>query len=101
MERKEIGLIEGFFLCLCDSASVRIQPDRWKRDLLVFSSGVCLEISATPFLGGLFGSHVPWPVWLVTLLFGPLGLFGLYASKFGNNRLVESLLVVPKLDLRL
>ena len=101
MERKEIGLIEGFFLCLCDSASVRLQPDRWKRDLLVFSSGVCLEIAATPFLAGLIGSHVSWPVWLVTLLFGPLGLFGLYVSKFGNDRLVELLLVIPKLDLRL
>jgi hypothetical protein len=100
LKQSEIGLLEGFLLCLRDSAAVRLQPSQWKRGLLIFSSGVCLEIAAMPFLGGLIGLQTPWPVWLLTVFFAPLGLVGLYASKFGNDRLVESLLVVPKLDLR-
>ncbi len=50
-----------------------------------------------PFLGG-YGSA--WQSWILAALFVPLGLIGLYASKFGDDRFVESLLVVPKLDLR-
>ena len=101
LNQSEIGLIRGFLLCLRDSAAVRLQPSSWKRGLLVFTSGVCLEVAALPVLGGLLGFQTPWPVWLLTLFFAPLGLFGLYASKFGDDRLVEWLLVVPKLDLRL
>jgi hypothetical protein len=36
------------------------------------------------------------PTWILTLVFLPLGLLGFYARKFGNDRLVESLLVLPK-----
>jgi hypothetical protein len=98
---RELGLIEGFLLCLRDSEAVRLQTSRWKRSLLVFSSGVCLEIAALPFLAAFFGYETTWPVWLVSWLFTPLGLIGLYASKFGDDGLVERLLVIPKLDLRL
>ena len=99
MKKREIGLIEGFLLCLCDSHTVRLQTSQWKRGLLVFSSGVCLELAALPLLAVLIGWEFPWFAWLLTAFFGPLGLLGLYASKFGDDRLVESLLVVPKLDL--
>jgi hypothetical protein len=101
LKEREIGLIEGFLLCLCDSQAVRLQTSRWKRSLLVFSSGVCLEIAALPFLVGLIGYETTWYGWLLSWLFVPLGLLGLYASKFGDDRLVESLLVISKLDLRL
>jgi hypothetical protein len=101
LKDREIGLIQGFLLCLRDSRAVRLQTSRWKRSLLVFSSGVCLEIAALPFLVGLIGYETTWYGWLLTWLFLPLGLLGLYASKFGDDRLVESLLVIPKLDLRL
>jgi hypothetical protein len=101
LKEREIGLIEGFLLCLCDSQAVRLQTSRWKRSLLIFSSGVCLEIAALPFLVGLIGYETTWYGWLLTWLFVPLGLLGLYASKFGDDRLVESLLVISKLDLRL
>jgi len=101
MKHREIGLIQGFFLCLRDSETVRQQTSRWKRSLLVFSSGVCLEIAALPFLSGLIGYETSWYGWLLTWLFSPLGLLGLYASKFGDDRFVEKLLVIPKLDLRL
>jgi hypothetical protein len=101
LKKREIGLIEGFLLCLCDSQAVRLQTSRWKRNLLVFSSGVCLEIAALPFLAGLIGYETTWYGWLLTWLFVPLGVLGLYASKFGDDRLVESLLVISKLDLRL
>jgi hypothetical protein len=97
VKQRELGLLQGFLLCLCDSEAVRLKSSRWKRSLLVFSSGVCLEIAAIPFLGG-YGSS--WQSWLLAGLFVPLGLIGLYASKFGDDRFVESLLVVPKLDLR-
>jgi hypothetical protein len=99
LNEREIGLIEGFLLCLCDSGAVRMQTSQWKRELLVFSSGVCLELAALPLVVDLIGWQSPWFTWLLTLFFGPLGLLGLYASKFGNDRLVESLLVIPKLDL--
>lgn len=97
VKQGEPGLLQGFFLCLCDSEAVRLKSSRWKRSLLVFSSGVCLEIAAMPFLGGYESA---WQSWLLAALFVPLGLIGLYASKFGDDRFVESLLVVPKLDLR-
>ena len=101
LKDRELGLIKGFLLCLSDSEAVLQQSSRWKRSLLVFSSGVCLEIAALPFLGGLIGAQSPWPLWLLTGLFAPLGFVGLYASKYGHDRLVEWLLVIPKLDLRL
>ena len=100
MKHRELGLIKGFLLCLRDSEAVRLQTSRWKRSLLVFSSGVCLEIAALPFLAGLMGLEMSWQGWLLSWLFVPLGLVGLYASKFGDDRLVEWLLVIPKLDLR-
>jgi hypothetical protein len=100
MQHRELGLIQGFLLCLRDSDAVRLQPSRWKRSLLVFSSGVCLEIAALPVLAALMSYEMSWQGWLLSWLFMPLGLVGLYASKFGDDRLVESLLVVPKLDLR-
>ena len=100
MKHRDLSLIQGFLLCLRDSEAVRLQTSRWKRNLLVFSSGVCLEIGALPFLAGLIGYETSWQGWLLTWLFLPLGLLGLYASKFGDDRLVEWLLVIPKLDLR-
>jgi len=42
-----------------------------------------------------------WHLWLLTWLFAPLGFVGLYASKYGHDRLIEWLLFMPKLDLRL
>ena len=101
MEHREVGLIEGFLLCLRDSQAVRLQTSRWKRSLLVFSSGVCLEIAALPAFAGLMGHEMSWQGWLLAGLFVPLGLLGLYASKFGDDRFVERLLVIPKLDLRI
>ena len=101
LKRRELGLIEGFLMCLWDSEAVRLQPSQWKRSLLVFSSGVCLEVAALPYIGGWIGYVASWQLWLLTCLFGPLGLLGLYASKYGDDRLVEQLLVVPKLDLKL
>jgi hypothetical protein len=101
MKHRELGLIQGFLLCLRDSDAVRLQNSRWKRSLLLFSSGVCLEIGALPFLAVLMGYEMSWQGWLLSWLFVPLGVIGLYASKFGDDRFVEWLLVVPKLDLRL
>ncbi|MBI4522439.1 MAG: hypothetical protein HY695_01360 [Deltaproteobacteria bacterium] len=65
--------------------------------MLVFLSGLCLEIAAMPYLLAWFGRELAGPVWVLSVVFSTLGLVGLYASKFGNDRLVESLLVVPKL----
>ena len=101
LKHRELGLIQGFLLCLRDSEALRLQTSRWKRSLLIFSSGVCLEIAALPFAAGLMGYATSWYFWLLTWLFVPLGLLGLYASRFGGDRLVEWLLVIPKLDLRL
>jgi hypothetical protein len=101
MKRRELSLIRGFLLCLCDSETVRLQSSRWKRSLLVFSSGVCLEIAFLPLLAGFAGFETALPVWLIASCFAPLGLLGLYASKFGDDHLVEALLVIPKLDLRI
>jgi len=100
MKRREPSLLEGFILCLWDSEAVRLQTSRWKRSLLVFSSGVCLELAALPYVAGLLGYELNGPAWLLTLGFLPLGVIGLYASKFGADRLVERLLVVSKLDLK-
>ena len=99
MKHREPGLIQGFLLCLWDSEAVRLQTSRWKRSLLVFSSGVCLEIATLQVLGHLIGYDTPWHLWLLTCLFTPLGLVGLCASKYGNDRLVEWLLIAPKLNL--
>jgi hypothetical protein len=101
LKDREPGLIQGFLLCLRDSEAVRLQTSRWKRSLLLFSSGVCLEIAILPFVAALLAYEAPWHLWLLTCLFAPLGLLGLYASKYGNDRLVEWLLVIPTLDLRL
>ena len=101
MKRRELGLIEGFLLCLRDSGAVRLQTSRWKRSLLVFSSGVCLEIAALAPLAALLSYNVAWQVWVLSAVFVPLGLLGLYASRFGDDRFVERLLVVPKLDLKI
>ena len=98
MKNRELSLIQGFLLCLRDSEAVRLQSSRWKRNLLIFSSGVCLEIAILPLLAGYSNS---WQSWVLPALFVPLGLLGLYASKFGNDRFVERLLVIPKLDLRI
>jgi hypothetical protein len=99
MNNPEPGLLRGFLWCLRDSERVRCQSSRWKRSLLVFSSGICIEVAVLPLLALCLGWHVSWHAWLLTVVFAPLGFFGLYASKFGDDRLVESLLVVPKLDL--
>ena len=101
VKQRELSLIQGFLLCLRDSEALRLQPSHWKRSLLVFSSGVCLEIGCLPFLAGLVGWETSWPAWFLAALFAPLGLLGLYASRFGDDRLVESLLIIPKLDLRI
>jgi VIT1/CCC1 family predicted Fe2+/Mn2+ transporter len=100
MEDNEPSLLQGIFLCLWDSQAVRLQTSRWKRSLLVFTSGVSLEIAVLPHLTAWVGYESSWPSWLLTLVFLPLGLVGLYASKFGNDRFVEWLLVIPKLDLK-
>jgi hypothetical protein len=101
MKDRELGLIQGFLLCLRDSEAVRLQTSRWKRSLLVFSSGVCLEIAALPVVAALMGYEMSWQGWLLSGLFVPLGLLGLVASKFGDDRFVERLLVIPKLDLKI
>jgi hypothetical protein len=97
----EPSLLHGIFLCLWDSEAVRLQSSRWKRSLLIFSSGVCLEIAGLPYVAGWMGYEFTWPTWLLTGFFLPLGLVGLYASKFGSDRFVEWLLVIPKLDLKM
>jgi hypothetical protein len=94
MGRREPSLLKGFLLCICDSESVRLQTSRWKRNLLLFLSGVCLEVSAVPYLVGWIGFEATGPAWLLTALFFPLGVVGFYASKFGNDRLVEWLLIL-------
>ena len=101
MKRREPSLLEGFWLCLWDSEAVRLQTSRWKRSLLVFSSGVCLELAVLPYVAAWLGYEINGPAWLLTLIFLPLGLLGLYASTFGRDSLVERLLVIPKFDLKL
>lgn len=98
LQHREPGLIEGFLLCLRDSDAVRLQSSSWKRRMLVFSSGVCLEVALLPLL---MGSDSTWHLWVLAALFVPLGVTGLLASRFGDDRLVERLLVIPKLDLRI
>jgi hypothetical protein len=101
MRHSEPNLLKGFLMCLRDSDAVRLQTSRWKRSLLVFSSGICLEIAALPYLANWIGFESSWQTSLLTWLFMPLGLVGIYASKFGDDRFVEWLLVVPKLDLKI
>jgi hypothetical protein len=101
MKHAELGLLEGFFLCLRDSEAIRAQSSGWKRNMLIFSSGVCMEIAALPVLAAVFGYDFGWLLQLVTVLFFPLGAVGFYASKYGNDTFVERLLVMPKLDLRI
>jgi hypothetical protein len=101
MKRSEPGLLQGFFLCLRDSEAIRLQSSKWKRNLLIFSSGICLEVAAVPYLLGWIGYEATWQAWLLTWLFFPLGITGAYASIFGGDRLVEWLLIVPKLDLKI
>lgn len=60
VKERELSLIQGFLLCLRDSEAIRLQTSRWKRSLLVFSSGVCLEIALLPFVSGLFGYELSW-----------------------------------------
>src|SRR5581483_5154922 len=45
LEERELGLIEGFLLCLWDADAVRAQSARWKRSLLLFSSALALRLS--------------------------------------------------------
>jgi hypothetical protein len=100
MQYNDPSLLEGIFLCLWDSEAVRLQSSQWKRNLLVFTSGVSLEIALLPHVASWLGYGSSWLFWLLTMLFLPLGVVGLYASKFGNDRFVEWLLVVPKFDLK-
>lgn len=100
LEERELGLIEGFLLCLWDADAVRAQSARWKRSLLLFSSGVALEIALLAPVGGWLNCQMTWQVRLLTGIFAPLGLLGLYASKFGDDRLVDWLLILPKFDRR-
>jgi hypothetical protein len=101
MSKAEPGLLRGILLCLSDSDAVRLQTSRWKRNLLVFTSGVCIEIASLPYASNWLGYQLTWPTWLLTFFFLPLGLVGLYASKFGSDRFVEWLLVVPKFDVKI
>jgi len=93
----EPSLIEGYLLCLWDSEAVRSQTSLWKRKLLVFMSGVCVEIAALPFLSAWMGYDFASAAWLLTAAFLPLGLVGFYGSRFGTDRFVEFLLLAPKL----
>jgi len=99
LEQSELGLIEGFLMCLWDSETVRAQSARWKRSLLLFSSGIALEIALLAPVSAWLGYEMVWYSWLLTGLFAPLGLLGMYASKFGNERLVEWLLILPRANL--
>jgi hypothetical protein len=94
MSYREPSLLKGFLLCIWDSDAVRLQTSQWKRSLLFFLSGVCLEISAAPYLAGWMGFEPTVPTGLLTITFLPLGLVGCYASKFGTDRLVEWLLIL-------
>jgi len=96
----EPSLLKGLLLCLWDSETICLQSSRWKRSLLVFTSGICIEIAVLPHLAQWSGYESAVPIWLFTTFFFPLGLIGIYASRFGTDRLVEWLLVVPKLDLK-
>jgi len=98
MRDPEPSLLQGFLWCVSDSEAIRAQTNQWKRKLLVFLSIICLAISGLPYLVDWIGYPSTGPGWLVTLLFSLLGFVGLFASRFGNDRFVESLLGVPKLD---
>ena len=75
--KRELGLMEGFFLCLRDSRAIRVQSSRWKRSLLLFSSGVCLEIAAVPLIAALLGRGLAVEISLLSALFAILGFIGL------------------------
>ena len=95
MKDLQPSLLEGFLLCIWHPEAVRDQTSQWKRNLLVFLSGVCVEVSAVPYLAAWMGYETPALTWIVTSFFLCLGLVGLYASKFGNDRFVEWLLLSP------
>lgn len=92
----EPSLLEGWLLCLWNSEAIRSQSSQWKRKLLFFMSGVCVEIAALPALSRLMGYESPWTLWLLMLAFLPLGISGFYASKLGSDRFVEFLLLAPR-----
>jgi hypothetical protein len=96
MDDFEPSLIEGYLLCLLNSEAVRSQTSQWKRKLLFFMSGVCIEIAALPFLSAFLGYDFSWAAWLLTAAFLPLGTLGFFTSKFGSERFVEFLLLAPK-----
>ena len=98
MRDPEPSLLQGFLWCVSDSEAIRAQTSQWKRNLLVFLSIICLAISGLPYLVDWTGYPSTGPQWLIPAFFLPLGAIGLYASKFGSDRFVESLLGVPKLD---
>lgn len=100
LEVKDLMLIEGYLLCLWNSEAVRAQSSQWKRRLLFFMSGVCLEIAALPFLSACLGYESSSTMWLLTLAFLPLGILGFYASRLGSDRFVEFLLLAPRLGPR-
>jgi len=77
MKHRELGLIQGFFLCLRDSETLRQQTSPVEKKSLGVSSGVCLEIAALPFLSGLIGYETSWYGWLLTWLFSASRLLGL------------------------
>jgi hypothetical protein len=95
---KDLGptLLQGVLLCILDAETIRQQTSAWKRNLLVFLSGVCLEIAAMPQLAAWMGYESPGPAWLLTVALLPLGIVGLYASKYGSDHFVEWLLVMPE-----
>ena len=97
MEDFEPSLIEGYLLCLWNAEAIRSQSIQWKRRLLFFMSGVCVEIAALPFLSSLLGYDFSWAAWLLTAAFLPLGIVGFYASRFGSERFIEFLLLAPRL----
>lgn len=94
----EPSLLQGFLWCISDSEAIRAQTGQWKRKLLVFLSVICLGISGLPYFVDWIGYPSTGPGWLFTALFSLLGVLGLFASIFGNDRFVESMLGVPKLN---
>ena len=85
MKHRELGLIQGFLLCLWDSEAVRLQTSQWKEFSWCLAAAFAWRSPRSDFLGGLFGYETSWHLWLLTWLFAPLGLVGLYASKYGHD----------------
>jgi hypothetical protein len=100
MKNLEPTLLEGFLLCIWDRETIRQQTSAWKRNLLVFLSGVCLELAVMPHLAAWMGYESPGLTWVLTAVLFPLGIVGLYASKYGSDHFVEWLLVLPELKRR-